>query len=120
MRRHRFVVAGLAALALAVCPWPAAGQTGPDFRQARDEAVRTLQALIRINTSNPPGNETRLAEHLKAVLDREGIASEIVAREPARGNLIARIKGNGRQKPVLWPAWAARDSRRFSSTLRPV
>jgi len=94
-------VAGLAALALAVCPWPAAGQTGPDFRQARDEAVRTLQALIRINTSNPPGNETRLAEHLKAVLDREGIASEIVAREPARGNLIARIKGNGRQKPVL-------------------
>ena len=101
MRRHTFVVGGLAGLVFLLSALRAAGQTAPDFRQARDEAVRTLQALIRIDTSNPPGNETRLAEHLKAILDREGIASEIVALEPARGNLIARIKGNGRKKPVL-------------------
>ncbi len=101
MRRHTFVVGGLAGLVFLLSALRAAGQTAPDFRQARDEAVRTLQALIRIDTSNPPGNETRLAEHLKAILDREGIASEIVALEPARGNLIARIRGNGRKKPVL-------------------
>lgn len=101
MRRLSFVVGGLAALLLALCPLRLASQTAPDFRQARDAAVRTLQALIRIDTSNPPGNETRLAEHLKTLLGREGIASEIVALEPARGNLIARIKGNGRRKPLL-------------------
>jgi len=101
MQRLTLAIASLAALAL--CSLRAAGQERPqpDFRQARDEAVRTLQAIIRIDTSNPPGNETRLAEHLKGILDREGIASEIVGLEPARGNLIARIKGNGRKKPVL-------------------
>jgi acetylornithine deacetylase/succinyl-diaminopimelate desuccinylase-like protein len=69
--------------------------------QARDEAVRTLQGLIRIDTSNPPGNETKAAEYLKAILDKEGIPSEILALEPARGNLVARLKGNGAKKPLL-------------------
>src|SRR3989304_3542391 len=76
-------------------------QSPPDFRAARDEAVQNLQAMIRIDTSNPPGNETKLAEYLKGILDKEGIASEIIAAEPGRGNLIARIKGNGRKKPLL-------------------
>lgn len=73
----------------------------PDFTKARDEAVQRLQELIRIDTSNPPGNESKVAEYLKAILDREGIPSEIVALDPARGNLIARLKGNGRKKPLL-------------------
>ena len=101
MQRHSCIAGGLAALLISLCPLPLASQTAPDFRQARDETVQLLQALIRIDTSNPPGNETRLAEHLKAILDREGIASEIVALEPARGNLIARIRGNGSKKPLL-------------------
>ena len=76
-------------------------QSPPDFRAARDEAVQNLQAMIRIDTSNPPGNETKLAEYLKGILDKEGIASEIIALEPSRGNLVARIKGNGKKKPLL-------------------
>ena len=98
MRRSSFALAGFAALLI---PFPLAGQGTPDFRPARDEAVRTLQALIRLDTSNPPGNETKVAQYLKSILDKEGIASEIVALEPSRGNLIARIKGNGRKKPLL-------------------
>jgi len=98
MRKLRFAVAGFSLLLFA--PW-LAGQTAPDFRRAREEAVRTLQGLIRIDTSNPPGNETKVAEYLKSILDKEGIASEIVAPQPARGSLIARIKGNGRKKPIL-------------------
>ena len=98
MRRFLFIIAGFAALLI---PFSLAGQGTPDFRPARDEAVRTLQALIRIDTSNPPGNETKLAEYLKGILDKEGIASEIIAAEPGRGNLIARIKGNGRKQPLL-------------------
>jgi acetylornithine deacetylase/succinyl-diaminopimelate desuccinylase-like protein len=80
---------------------PLRAQTLPDFAKARDEAVQLLQGLVRIDTSNPPGNETKVAEYLKSILDREGIPSEIVARDAGRGNLIARIKGNGKKKPLL-------------------
>ena len=73
----------------------------PDFNKARDEAIEILQGLIRIDTSNPPGNETKAAQYLKGILDKEGIPSEIIALEPARGNLVARIKGNGKAKPLL-------------------
>ena len=92
---------GIAAILAFLLPTLLLAQAAPDFQAAKDEAVRNLQAMIRIDTSNPPGNETKLAEHLKAMLDREGIASEIIAAEPGRGNLIARIKGNGRKQPIL-------------------
>jgi len=72
-----------------------------DFEAARDEAVAMLQHLIRIDTSNPPGNETLAAEYIRTVLEREGIPSVIVGADPARGNLIARLEGNGTRAPVL-------------------
>src|SRR5215510_14849975 len=73
----------------------------PDFNKARDEAVQILQGLINIDTSNPPGNESKAAAYLKAILDKEGIPCEIFALEPARGNLVARIRGNGKARPIL-------------------
>jgi acetylornithine deacetylase/succinyl-diaminopimelate desuccinylase-like protein len=73
----------------------------PDFAAARDEAVKILSGFIQVDTSNPPGNETKGAEYLKRFLDREGIPSEILALEPTRGNLVARLKGNGKKKPLL-------------------
>jgi acetylornithine deacetylase/succinyl-diaminopimelate desuccinylase-like protein len=73
----------------------------PDWTQARDETVRRLCDLIRIDTSNPPGNETKAAEYLKAVLDKEGIPAKILELEPGRGNLVARLKGNGKKRPIL-------------------
>jgi acetylornithine deacetylase/succinyl-diaminopimelate desuccinylase-like protein len=73
----------------------------PDFAAARDEAVQILAGFVRVDTSNPPGNETKGAEYLKAILDREGIPSEIFEKEPGRGNLVARLKGNGKKKPLL-------------------
>jgi acetylornithine deacetylase/succinyl-diaminopimelate desuccinylase-like protein len=73
----------------------------PDFVKTRDEAVQVLQSLIRIDTSNPPGNETRAADYLKALLDKEGVASEIHTLQPGRGTIVARLKGNGRQRPLL-------------------
>jgi acetylornithine deacetylase/succinyl-diaminopimelate desuccinylase-like protein len=78
----------------------AAGQS-PGFDQARDEAVAILQALVRIDTSNPPGNETRAAEYVKRVLDEADIPSQILAVDPARGNLVARLEGNGSKRPLL-------------------
>lgn len=75
--------------------------TTPDFGAARAEAVRFLSDYIRINTVNPPGNEAQGAKYLKAILAREGIPSETFELVPGRGNLVARIKGNGSKKPVL-------------------
>jgi acetylornithine deacetylase/succinyl-diaminopimelate desuccinylase-like protein len=94
-----------AAVALLVASLTAAAAaqhaSSPDFAKSRDEALAVARALIRIDTSNPPGNETKAAQYLKTVLDQEGIASEIIANDPARGNLVARIKGNGRKRPLL-------------------
>jgi acetylornithine deacetylase/succinyl-diaminopimelate desuccinylase-like protein len=73
----------------------------PDFLAARDETVKYLSSFIRIDTSNPPGNETKGADYLKSILDREGIPSEIFEREPGRGNIVARLKGNGKKRPLL-------------------
>ena len=73
----------------------------PDFGAAREEAVRFLSDFVRIDTVNPPGNETRGAQYLKSILDSEGISSEIFELVPGRGNLVARLAGNGAKKPVL-------------------
>ncbi len=78
-----------------------AATVAPDFTVAREEAVKILSGFVRVDTSNPPGNETRGAEYLKAILDREGIASEILELEKGRGNLVARLKGSGKKKPLL-------------------
>ncbi len=59
----------------------------------RDEAAGLLQDLIRLDTVNPPGNETRVAEHLRSYLEANGVACELYARVPERANLVARIPG---------------------------
>jgi acetylornithine deacetylase/succinyl-diaminopimelate desuccinylase-like protein len=61
---------------------------------ASNEATEILVSLIKINTSNPPGNETQAAQYIKSLLDKEGIPSEIFESAPGRGNIVARLKGN--------------------------
>jgi acetylornithine deacetylase/succinyl-diaminopimelate desuccinylase-like protein len=61
----------------------------------RDEVVRLLQDLIRLDTVNPPGNETRAAELLRDYLEPFGVECELYARVPERANLVARIPGRG-------------------------
>jgi acetylornithine deacetylase/succinyl-diaminopimelate desuccinylase-like protein len=73
----------------------------PDFADARDEALAILRDLVRIDTSNPPGNETKVADYLKQRLSAEGIDAEIVGADPNRGNLIARVRGGGAKRPLL-------------------
>lgn len=68
---------------------------------ARAETIRFLTDLVKIDTSNPPGNEVKAANYIKSVLDKEGIASEIFESAPGRGNLVARIKGNGSKRPLM-------------------
>ena len=72
-----------------------------DWKKAADETIEHFQALLRIDTTNPPGNETAVAEYLRRVLEREGIGAKLLASEPGRANLVARIRGNGTKRPIL-------------------
>jgi acetylornithine deacetylase/succinyl-diaminopimelate desuccinylase-like protein len=64
-------------------------------------AQRYLVDLIRIDTTNPPGNETAAAEYLRRVATAEGIECELLGGNPSRLNFIARLKGSGGGRPLL-------------------
>jgi acetylornithine deacetylase/succinyl-diaminopimelate desuccinylase-like protein len=59
------------------------------------EVVDLLQRLIRLDTTNPPGNETAAAELLREYLEAAGVECALHARVPERANLVARIRGTG-------------------------
>ena len=68
----------------------------------REEVTELLQRLIRLDTVNPPGNETRAAELLRAYLEENGVACELYAKVPERANLVARIPGRGGGPSLLF------------------
>jgi acetylornithine deacetylase/succinyl-diaminopimelate desuccinylase-like protein len=82
---------------------PAAAQQSylVDWDAVGAEAIDHLVELVQIPSVNPPGNETEVAEYVKAVLAAEGIESRLYALDPARANLVARIEGNGNKQPIL-------------------
>ena len=73
----------------------------PDWAKIEEETMRHFQAILRMDTSNPPGNEKLVVDYLKGVLDKEGIETKIFANDPNRPNLVARLRGSGKQRPVL-------------------
>jgi acetylornithine deacetylase/succinyl-diaminopimelate desuccinylase-like protein len=72
-----------------------------DWEDAGAESVGHLVDLIRIDTSNPPGNETEAVNYLRSALAIEGVESETFALDESRANLVARIAGNGSKRPIL-------------------
>lgn len=75
----------------------------PDWKALTAETEQTLAAYLRVNTSNPPGNELEAARFLKRILDREGIEATILDTlelGKGRANLYARLKGNGTKKAI--------------------
>src|SRR5262245_21120912 len=69
----------------------------PNWSQIEEETMRHFQAILRLDTSNPPGNETLVVEYLKSVLDKEGIETKVFRNDPKRANLVARLRGNGKK-----------------------
>lgn len=65
------------------------------------DVLPLLQEYLRIDTSNPPGNEMKTARWLEALLAKDGIPSEILEIAPGRADLIARIRGDGSKKALL-------------------
>src|SRR6185503_3219681 len=75
----------------------------PD-RELADEAQRICQALLRIDTTNPPGNERPAAELVADELARAGLDPRLLERTPGRTNVVARLRGDGTRAPLLLTA----------------
>jgi acetylornithine deacetylase/succinyl-diaminopimelate desuccinylase-like protein len=70
----------------------------PDWNAVDEESLRHYQALIRFDTS---ASERKAAEYLKEVLDQNGIPAQVLFKDPERPNVLARLKGSGRKRPLL-------------------
>ena len=100
MKRFR-----LLAVAVLVLTPAALQPQGPaiNWESLASESQTVLADYLRINTTNPPGNEILAARFLKAILDREGIEAQILDTTelgPNRANLYARLRGNGTRKAI--------------------
>ena len=73
----------------------------PDWAAVEEETLRHFRALLRFDTSDPPGRELPAAEYLRDILEAEGIAVEMLSVDPERPNVVARLKGDGSQEPLL-------------------
>jgi len=74
-----------------------------DWAKIEAETLKHFTALVQINSADPGGSEKPVVDYLKSVLDREGIPSKVLAlpTAPDRPNIIARLKGSGKKKPLL-------------------
>ncbi len=98
---YAFRVALLAAVAVAPGVLHAQVSARPDWSRVQAETMRHFQALLRFDTSDPPGNEKPAADYLARALEKEGIPVRVLALEPRRPNVVARLKGSGKKRPVL-------------------
>jgi acetylornithine deacetylase/succinyl-diaminopimelate desuccinylase-like protein len=73
----------------------------PDRSAVEAETIAVLQRLIRFDTTNPPGNELPLARWIHETFVAEGIDSQLLIPVPNRAVVIARIRGDGRNRPVM-------------------
>ncbi len=78
-----------------------AQQPSADRAAFEAETLEHFQGLLKADTSSPPGNEIRAVEYLEQVLDKNKIPYQTFAKDPQRPNLVVRLKGSGKKRPVL-------------------
>ncbi len=101
MRQFR-LASWIVALSLAlIVEASAASPREPNWKAAVAEYRTLLADLIAIDSTSPPGNEIKVAERLRALLEKEKIPCEVFEPEPGRANLVARLRGNGAKRPLL-------------------
>ncbi|HUX32240.1 MAG TPA: M20/M25/M40 family metallo-hydrolase [Gemmatimonadaceae bacterium] len=98
---RRVVVSSLLALLALVPAAAAAQQAAPDMAKLQDEAVSRIEQYIRINTTNPPGNEDQTMKFFARIFTAEGIPFDTASSAPGRGNVWARLKGGSQPALVL-------------------
>lgn len=72
-----------------------------DWTAINEETLEHFQAMVRLDTADPPGREIDLTHYITGILDAEGIEYEVFALEENRPNIVARIRGNGSKRPLL-------------------
>lgn len=72
-----------------------------DWKAIEAEAIEHFKALLRLDTTNPPGDERKAADYLASVLAKDGIEHRIFESKPGRASLVARVRGNGKRAPLL-------------------
>jgi len=97
----------------------------PDWARLEEETMRHFQAVLRLDTSNPPGNEVLVTDYVKGILEKEGIPVQIFASDPKRPNLVARLKATDASSPFsIWATatWSPsiRKSGPFRRSVRPA
>src|SRR5437762_6648574 len=97
--RNIFAASSLVLMPLLLASAAAAQRPADDWEKQKAEILQHYRALVQIDTTY--GNETKVVEYLKKVLDGEGIPSKTFAKDPNRANLVARLKGNGSKRPLL-------------------
>src|SRR5713101_5900367 len=98
-------IASVCGAALLLMGRGATRAVAPD--QRADDTARFLTELIRLDTSNPPGHEARIAQFLAKQFQPLGFQVRIVPTpEPGKAHFIARLKGDGSRRPVLLAAHA--------------
>lgn len=103
MRRHTLLAPLVSAIVICIPLESPAQVRKIDWPALARETQKILADYLRVNTTNPPGNELAGAKFLKTILDREGIDSQIldtVELGAGRANLYARLKGNGSKKAI--------------------
>jgi acetylornithine deacetylase/succinyl-diaminopimelate desuccinylase-like protein len=88
-------------MAASAAPLSGAAAAEADWPKLAREALGHLRGYIRINTSNPPGNVAPAAAYLASILEKEGIPAERFEPAPGKVNLLARLPGSGRKRPLL-------------------
>ena len=96
-----WVASATAAAQTKTQPQSQTGHFSLNAEKAQSEAAHFLTDLVRIDTQDPPGDESKVAHYLEGVLKSEGIASEILEPVPGRASIVARLKGNGKKRPLL-------------------
>jgi acetylornithine deacetylase/succinyl-diaminopimelate desuccinylase-like protein len=93
----------LALIGIALAALSRAAEPGypADWKAIDEESMKHFQALLRMDTSDPPGREAPAVDYLKQVLEAEGIECRVFALEAHRPNLVARLRGNGSKQPLL-------------------
>jgi acetylornithine deacetylase/succinyl-diaminopimelate desuccinylase-like protein len=97
MRRLMLLVITCAAAATTF----AQSQSPSNTSAIEEETMRHFQAIVQMDTTDPPGREKPAADYIKALFDKEGIPAKVFALEPHRPNVVARLKGNGKKRPLL-------------------
>ena len=98
----RFVLSLLfASIATQLPAVSAKAQQTIDVAKLQAEAVQRTREYLRINTTNPPGNEVASMRWFARILEQEGIPFDTAVSAPGRGNIWARLKGGDQPALVL-------------------